>query len=49
MEEVMGVLGHELAHVTKRHHIRSMINSIGLFAILSAFMGDISSLAGTFC
>ncbi|MBL0078159.1 MAG: M48 family metallopeptidase [Bacteroidetes bacterium] len=24
-EEVMGVLGHELAHVTKRHHIRSMI------------------------
>ncbi len=47
-EEVMGVLGHELAHVTKRHHIRSMINSIGLFAILSAFMGDISSLAGTF-
>lgn len=47
-EEVMGVLGHELAHVTKRHHIRSMINSVGLFAILSAFLGDISSLAGTF-
>lgn len=47
-EEVMGVLGHELAHVTKRHHIRSMINSVGLFAILSAFLGDISSLAGAF-
>ena len=47
-EEVMGVLGHELAHVTRRHHIRGVINNIGLFALLSALIGDVSALAGTF-
>ena len=47
-EEVMGVLGHELAHVTQRHHIRGVINNIGIFAILSATLGDVSALAGTF-
>ncbi|UKJ07989.1 M48 family metallopeptidase [Solitalea lacus] len=47
-EEVMGVLGHELAHVTRRHHIRSVINNIGVFTILAATLGDVSALAGTF-
>lgn len=47
-EEVMGVLGHELAHVTRRHHIRGIINNIGVFTILAATVGDISALAGTF-
>ncbi|POY36999.1 hypothetical protein C3K47_08035 [Solitalea longa] len=47
-EEVMGVLGHELAHVTRRHHIRSVINNIGIFTILAATLGDVSALAGTF-
>lgn len=47
-EEVMGVLSHELAHVTHRHHIRGVINNVGLFAILSATLGDVSALAGTF-
>lgn len=47
-EEVMGVLAHELAHVTHRHHIRWVINNVGLFAILAATLGDVSALAGTF-
>jgi predicted Zn-dependent protease len=47
-EEVMGVLGHELAHITQRHHIRGVINNVGIFAILSATLGDVSALAGTF-
>jgi beta-barrel assembly-enhancing protease len=47
-EEVMGVLSHELSHVTRRHHIRGIINNVGIFAILSAFVGDVSALAGTF-
>jgi predicted Zn-dependent protease len=37
-----------LAHVTCRHHLRGIINNIGIFAILSASIGDISALAGTF-
>jgi predicted Zn-dependent protease len=47
-EEVMGVLGHELAHVTQRHHVRGIIDNVGIFAILSATVGDVSALAGTF-
>ncbi len=47
-EEVMGVLGHELAHVTQRHHVRGIIDNIGIFTILSATIGDMSALAGTF-
>ncbi|MBS7567046.1 M48 family metallopeptidase [Mucilaginibacter sp. Bleaf8] len=47
-EEVMGVLGHELAHVTRRHHIRGVINNVGLYTILAATVGDVSALAGTF-
>ncbi len=47
-EEVMGVLGHELAHVTRRHHVRGIINNIGIYTLLSVTIGDISALAGTF-
>jgi predicted Zn-dependent protease len=47
-EEVMGVLGHELAHVTERHHVRGIINNVGIFVILSAVLGDVSALVGTF-
>ena len=47
-EEVMGVLSHELSHVTRRHHIRGIINNVGIFALLSATFGDVSALAGTF-
>jgi beta-barrel assembly-enhancing protease len=47
-EEVMGVLSHELSHVTRRHHIRGIINNVGIFALLSATVGDVSALAGTF-
>lgn len=46
-EEVMGVLSHELSHVTRRHHIRGIINNLGIFTILSAAFGDVSALAGT--
>ncbi len=47
-EEVMGVVSHELSHVTRRHHIRGIINNLGIFTILSAAIGDVSALAGTF-
>lgn len=46
-EEVMGVLGHELAHVTERHHVRGLINNLGMYAILSTMLGDVSAIAGT--
>ncbi len=47
-EEVMGVLSHELAHVTRRHHIRGIINNIGIYTLLAVVVGDVSAFAGTF-
>lgn len=47
-EEVLGVLSHELAHVTRRHHVRGIIDNLGLYVILSTMVGDVSAIAGTF-
>lgn len=44
-EEVLGVLGHELAHVTERHSLRQMVGSAGLFVVVQALLGDASGLA----
>lgn len=46
-EEVMGVLSHELAHVTERHHLRGILNNLGIYAILGAFFGDVTAISGT--
>ena len=45
-EEVAGVLGHELAHVTRRHSLRNIIKSAGLMITLQALIGDTSGLFG---
>lgn len=46
-EELFGVVGHEMAHVTCRHHVRGLINNLGLFVILSTLIGDIGGISGT--
>jgi len=46
-EELMGVLAHELSHVTQRHHIRGIISNLGIYVVLSSFFGDASALLGT--
>ncbi len=44
--EVLGVLAHEIAHVTQQHSMRQMIQQIGLWVILSSLIGDMSSVMG---
>jgi predicted Zn-dependent protease len=44
-EEVLGVLGHELSHVTEQHGMRSMVEGLGLFALVTTFLGDVSGIA----
>lgn len=39
-EEVLGVLAHELAHVTERHTMKNIVTSVGLYAVFSFLIGD---------
>ena len=43
-EEVAGVIAHELAHVMRRHGLRQMVGTAGLFMVVQAVLGDISGL-----
>ncbi len=43
-EEILGVAAHELAHATEKHVLKSMIQSLGLAAIVNFFLGDVSDL-----
>jgi Zn-dependent protease with chaperone function len=44
VEEIQGVLAHEIAHVTQRHGMRAIVSSIGMYTVLQAVVGDISGL-----
>lgn len=43
--EIRGVLVHEIAHVTKRHSLRSLYQGAGVFLMISILAGDVSGLA----
>jgi len=45
-EEVLGVLAHEISHVTLQHGIRKLLDSIGLLLIVKAVLGDQSGIWG---
>lgn len=44
-EEVLGVLAHEISHVTEQHGMRGIVEGLGLYAIVTTFFGDVSGLA----
>jgi len=45
-EEMLGVVAHEIAHVTERHSLRQMVGSAGLWVLFQSVFGDFSGLAG---
>jgi len=45
-EEILGVLAHELAHVTEQHSMRGLIQAAGMTLVLTATLGDVGGLAG---
>lgn len=45
VNEVAGVLAHEISHVTRRHHVRGMVDKLGLFMLIRAFLGDATFIA----
>lgn len=44
-EQVAGVLGHEMAHVTMRHGMERIAQSLGLVAAIEFLLGDVHGLA----
>ncbi len=46
-EELLGVLAHEISHVTEQHGLRSVISTAGLYLVVSAVLGDASGLMAT--
>jgi Zn-dependent protease with chaperone function len=47
-EEIAGVLAHEISHITHKHGLRQIINSVGVFIIVQALFGDFSGLVAIF-
>ena len=45
-EQVAGVIAHEMAHVTRRHGIARIGQSLGVLAAFQLVLGDVSGLAG---
>ena len=43
-QEVAGVLAHEMAHVTCRHHIRGILKKAGIVIVIQCVLGDVSVL-----
>lgn len=42
-QAVLGVLGHELGHVQRRHTLRGLLQTVGVGVVLSVTVGDVSS------
>jgi beta-barrel assembly-enhancing protease len=47
-EEIAGVLAHEISHVTQKHGLRQIINSIGIFVLVQTLFGDLTGLLAVF-
>jgi len=43
-EELLGVLAHEISHVTLQHGLRKLIDSLGFFLMIKAFLGNTGGL-----
>lgn len=43
-EELLGVIAHEIAHVERQHGVRKVLESAGLYIVISGLFGDVSSI-----
>jgi Zn-dependent protease with chaperone function len=46
VDEIAGVLAHEMIHITESHGLQNLINSIGMSVAINIFFGDIRGLQG---
>lgn len=43
-EELLGVVAHEISHVTEQHGLRNIIGSAGIYLTINAMLGDMTGL-----
>ncbi len=43
-QEIIGVLAHEIAHVKNHHAMRHLLQSTGVFLLVSVLVGDVASI-----
>jgi predicted Zn-dependent protease len=43
-EEVLGVLAHEISHVTEKHGLRNVISALGTYLMVDLLLGDATGL-----
>ena len=43
--EIYGVLAHEIAHAQRRHTLRNVVSSAGLFLVVQSLLGDLTGIA----
>lgn len=43
-DAVIGVMAHEISHVTQRHGMRGIVQKLGLWVLVSAVLGDVSGV-----
>lgn len=46
-DQLMVILGHELAHVRHRHGMQALMRQLGVLAVTGAVLGDFSTVAAT--
>ena len=47
VDQLAGVLAHEIGHVVRRHHIRNLGRSLGIGVLTTAVFGDLDALTGS--
>jgi Zn-dependent protease with chaperone function len=43
-DAILGVLGHELGHLHRRHSLRSLMQAAGIGVVVNLFIGDVSTV-----
>ncbi|MDB5771098.1 MAG: family metallopeptidase [Burkholderia sp.] len=43
-QALLGVLGHELGHLHRRHSLRSLMQALGVGVVVNLFIGDVSTV-----
>lgn len=42
--EIQGIIAHEIGHVVERHHLKQMVETLGLYLVMNAFFGNLDGI-----